>query len=196
VPLFEEAVAGLKVSGGPNSRNTVYEMQALGQAYAKAGRLADSEQILEEVVHLYRTKPIAQYDDAPTAMAQLGQTLIREGKYDEAESILRESRTNSAIQLSPWLSAFAQSLLGEVLVHQKKYAEAEPLLSQGYRGLKDNQNAIPGDQVRTLTEAAQRLVALYTDWGKPELVAQWSATVESQRKEKAATTTTRSVISQ
>ena len=40
-------------------------------------------------------------------------------------------------------------------------------------------HGIGGNRSKMLTEAAQRLVALYTAWGKPDLAAKWTATVNS-----------------
>jgi serine/threonine protein kinase len=187
VPLFEEDVAGMKVASGPNNPNTLGEMQALGQAYREAGRLTDSERLLEETLRLYRATDVSQNLDAAGAMANLGQTLIREGKFTEAESLLRESLAISAKLSDPLLPSYAQSVLGESLAGEKKYADAEPLLLQGYRGMKENENHVYGNRAKKLMEAAHRLVALYTAWGKPDSAAQWSATLDSLRK--AAPTT-------
>ena len=188
VPLFEETVAGRKAARGPNDPNTLSEMQGLSLAYQKAGRLGDSQRLLEETVNLYKTNGISEIPDAGVAQARLGLTLICEGKFDEAEPLLRNALAIFAKFPDPFWTSYIQSLLGEALVGQKKYADAEPLLLQGYRGMKENENQIGGNRAGALTDAAQRLVTLYTDRGKPDSAAQWSATVDSIRK--AAPTTT------
>ena len=48
--------------------------------------------------------------------------------------------------------------------------------------MKEKENLIYGDRAKRLMDAAQRLVALYTDWGRPNSAAQWSATLDSIRK--------------
>jgi eukaryotic-like serine/threonine-protein kinase len=95
---------------------------------------------------------------------------------------LRESLAISVKVSDPLLPSYAQSLPGEALAGQKKYADAEPLLLKGYRGMKEKENLIYGDRAKRLMDAAQRLVALYTDWGRPNSAAQWSATLDSIRK--------------
>jgi eukaryotic-like serine/threonine-protein kinase len=85
------------------------------------------------------------------------------------------------------LYSYTQSVLGEALVGQKKYSDAEPLLLQGYRGLKEKENLIDGNRTRTLTEAAQRLVVLYTDWGKPDSAAQWRLAQPASTQQAAST---------
>jgi len=64
-----------------------------------------------------------------------------------------------------------QSLLGASLMGQGKYAEAEPLLIAGYKGLKKLSPAIAVEA--NLPEAGQRLVRLYTAWGKPDQADEW-----------------------
>jgi hypothetical protein len=66
-------------------------------------------------------------------------------------------------------------LLGGSLLGQKMFAEAEPLLLQGYAGIKERESAIPLVSRVRLTEAVERLVRLYDDWGKPDEAAKWRA---------------------
>ena len=51
--------------------------------------MADSQQLLEETLRLYKTNQNSETPDAAFAQARLGQTLISEGKFDEAESPLQ-----------------------------------------------------------------------------------------------------------
>jgi hypothetical protein len=64
-----------------------------------------------------------------------------------------------------------QSLLGASFMGQGKCAEAEPLLLSGYEGLQKQSSAISVDA--NLPEAGQRLVQLYTAWGKPDQAGEW-----------------------
>jgi serine/threonine protein kinase/tetratricopeptide (TPR) repeat protein len=179
VSLFEEDVAGRKVLNGPTDLATLFEMQGLGQAYEQAGRLTDSERMLQDAVTQYKTRDISGNLDAAWALLRLGQTLIREGNFTQAESALRESLPILTKLSDDAGISNAQSLLGEALTGQKKYTDAEPLLLDGYRGLRNYQDQLSGNRPKKLTEAAQRLVALYTAWGKPDSAAQWRATVDS-----------------
>jgi hypothetical protein len=70
---------------------------------------------------------------------------------------------------------FAQSLRG-----QGKYAEAEPLLISGYEGLQKLSPAISAEA--NFPEAGQRLMRLYTAWGKPEKAAEWRQRLERPEK--------------
>jgi tetratricopeptide (TPR) repeat protein len=188
VALFEEVVAGRKAASGPNDPNTLAEMQKLGQAYQKAVRLADSQRVLEETVNLYKTNHIFETPDAAIALARLGLTLIREGKFEEAESQVRQATAIfTKFPISFWPS-YSQSILGEALAGQKKYGDAEPLLLQGYRGMKEMENQIAGNRAQLLMDAAQQLVGLYTAWGNADSAAQWSAVIDGMNRDLPATT--------
>jgi hypothetical protein len=77
------------------------------------------------------------------------------------------------MQPEDWQTFDAKSLLGGVLLAQRNYAEAEPLLVQGYEGMKQRQARFPAEISPRLTEALERLVRLYDDWGKNEAAARW-----------------------
>ena len=62
-----------------------------------------------------------------------------------------------------------------MLLGQGKYAEAEPLLLTGYAGMKQREKTIPAIGKPRLSEAADRLAALYTAWDKPAEAAKWRA---------------------
>ena len=65
------------------------------------------------------------------------------------------------------------SYLGESLHGLRRYAEAEPLLLDGYEGLSVRRAELTGTARRFLTEAENRVVALYKAWGKPEQARAW-----------------------
>ena len=185
IPLFEEEVARAKDLFGPTSPRALNAMQSLGQAYQEAGRWTDAQKLLEETLRLYRAGDISENPDAAGTMAKLGLTLICQGQFAQAEPPLRDALAIFAKLPPDWPAAYTQSLLGAALAGETKYAEAEPLLLQGYRCMKVRENQIPGNRAKLLADAAQRLVALYTAWGKPA-AAPWSATLDELRKSSPA----------
>jgi len=56
---------------------------------------------------------------------------------------------------------------------EKKYAEAEPLVLSGYQGMKERESKMPMGAKAFLKEDADRVVELYTAWGKPQKAAEW-----------------------
>jgi hypothetical protein len=62
-----------------------------------------------------------------------------------------------------------QSTLGGVLVDEKKYGEAEPLLTNSYEAIAQ----APGSTARVRDPALERVIALYEQWGRPDVAATW-----------------------
>jgi eukaryotic-like serine/threonine-protein kinase len=109
-------------------------------------------------------------------LTELGANLLKQNKHAEAERVLRECLpVLREKQPDAWTTFHTQSLLGEALSGQGKYAEAEPLLVHGYEGMKQRAATIPTNGKARLTEALERLVQLYDDWGKPDEAAKWRA---------------------
>jgi hypothetical protein len=107
-----------------------------------------------------------------TCLTALARLRLTQRKYTEAESLLREAMNGSGNQNTQiWDTFDRQSLLGASLLGQGKYAEAEPLLIAGYEGLRKLNPAISVDS--NLPQAGERLVQLYTAWGKPDQAGEW-----------------------
>src|SRR5262249_11558165 len=70
-------------------------------------------------------------------LAGLGQNLMRQAKWLEAEAVLRECLAiREQAQADAWTVFQLRSLLGGALLGQKKYDEAETLLRAGHDGMK------------------------------------------------------------
>jgi hypothetical protein len=117
---------------------------------------------------------------------------LRSGQ-SQAEPLLAQNLDRNRKGSNDWDRGHSESLLGASLLGQRKFDKAEPLLTGGYVGLKtyDAKNpASPWDvawRLKHLTEAGERVVRLYDEWGKPEKAAEWRAnlarevTVESNK---------------
>jgi len=109
------------------------------------------------------------------ALAYLGLTLERQRKYAEAEALLRECLAiREKKEPDAWTTFNTRSVLGGALLGQKKYAAAETLLLKGYTGLRQQEDKI-SVVFRTLrlTQALDRLVRLYDEWGDKDEAAKW-----------------------
>ncbi len=117
-------------------------------------------------------------DGLPLAaeLTKAGADLMTVAGAADAEPILRES-VGLYREQEPdgWRVFNAQALLGAALLGQQKYVDAEPHLTAGYAGLIARQAAIPPRDRTRPAEAAERLVDLYTRWGKPDEVKKWQA---------------------
>jgi tetratricopeptide (TPR) repeat protein len=68
----------------------------------------------------------------------LGETLIQENKYPEAEKLLRETMEIERRTLGPqqYDTLSSMGVLGQLLMKEKRYAEAEKLVREQLNGLK------------------------------------------------------------
>jgi hypothetical protein len=109
-------------------------------------------------------------------MAQLGNNLLKQARWPEAERVLRECLAiRQTAQPEDWSTSNTRSQLGGALLGQGKSAEAEPLILGGYEGLKARQARIPQPARPRLAEAAERVVQLYEAWNRPDRAAAWKA---------------------
>jgi len=74
-------------------------------------------------------------------------------------------------------------LLGAALVTQKKYAAAESRLLDSYNGRIHRKLLEVQLNLFTAQEAAEWLVRLYDEWGKPEEAAKWREKLGAVREE-------------
>jgi hypothetical protein len=108
------------------------------------------------------------------AIESLGFVMLREQKYRDAEPILRQLvaiRDEKSPQ--PWRPGFARNLLGASLAGQRRFAEAEPLIVGGYEQMVAQRSTIPAFFHVFFTDSGQRVVDLYTAWGKPAQAGAW-----------------------
>jgi tetratricopeptide (TPR) repeat protein len=101
------------------------------------------------------------------------------GRCAEAEPHLREAVEIAQAKYPPGHPSItaAQSSLGECLVRQKRYADAEPLLraaAERPAGARPEPN----------TQALQRLVDLYSAWGKSDQAVRWRERLEAAKMAK------------
>jgi tetratricopeptide (TPR) repeat protein len=181
IPLLEEVLKLRKAKLDPTNWQTLQSMWGLATNYERADRLEDAVQLCDEALKNYEAKfgpdNPASFETRAVRDVALGRLLLQKKKYAEAEPPLQRygafiERDKSGESASRFP---LDSLLGESLLGQKKYAEAEPRLIKGYSEMKRNEANIPAPLKHHLTEAGQRVVQLYDEWGKPEKAAEWRA---------------------
>jgi hypothetical protein len=122
--------------------------------------------------------PSGHYEIA-TSLSAVGAYLLKTGKPQEGEPLLREAweLRRKALPDGDRRTAAAASLLGGALTELGRCADAEPLLLSSYEAL----GAASGVATGQLTDARARIVKLYETWGKPAEAARWR-----DQKEKSA----------
>jgi serine/threonine protein kinase/Flp pilus assembly protein TadD len=153
----------LKVARALN--NLGYVLQAKGDAH-------EAENNYREALAMVTPASDTSRFDRGIYLRNLASVLLIEKQATEAEVHAREaSSIFHSQETQPWRAHDADSVLGGCLLAQGKFQEAEPLLIQSYPILlKDS-----GDGAKHAAEARQRIVDLYTAWGKPERAAEYRA---------------------
>jgi serine/threonine protein kinase len=183
IRCLEEALAAIRKIPGPLPPTLAWVPSELASSYDRAKQYAKSETLYREFLQQGR-KQFGD-DDPRTAgrMAQLGLNLLAQKKHAEAEATLRDCLAmRDKKQPEEWTTFNTKSMLGEALVGQKKYAEADPLLLAGYEGMKQREDRIPPQGKVRLTEAAERLVALYDATGQKDKADAWRQKLEAAKK--------------
>jgi eukaryotic-like serine/threonine-protein kinase len=173
-PLFRRALETYRSRQRPEGELTNDLTGDLGHLLDRTDRAAEAEALYLDSTMRARNQFGPADPRTAMAMAQLGVSLIQQGKWLAAEPVLREClAVREKIQPEEYTTFSTRSLLGGSLLGQKKYAEAEPLILAGYKGLKAREAKIPPQVKFRLTEAAERVLKLYKVWGKKDQADEW-----------------------
>src|SRR5262249_40891842 len=117
------------------------------------------------------------------ALTSLVENLLKQQKYADAETLLREClKIREQKHPDNWRTFHTRSMLGASLLGQKKHADAEPLLAAGYEGMREREARIPVPGRFRLMDALERLVQLYETTGQKEQAAAWRTKLETSRE--------------
>jgi hypothetical protein len=109
---------------------------------------------------------------------RIGRLMVDHEEYANAEPVWREWLQLRERFAEHWSLYEGQSYLGASLLGQQRYDEAEPLLITGYEGLIRHRQAIDSFNQQAPHRAAQRLINLYEQWGKPAQAQLWQQKAE------------------
>ena len=174
--LIEDALR--RARGRPETTSLVAWFKVvLAKAYEACGKFSAAEPVFKDQLTQARASFGPHDPRTAGAMTELGQNLLNQQRWSEAEPILRESLAIRAkAQPDAWSTFNTCSMLGGALLGQGRVAEAEPLIVRGYDGLKAREAKIPGiSKARVTNGSRNRLVVLYEQSGRPVEAAPWSA---------------------
>jgi hypothetical protein len=176
IALGERTLERREATLGPGHADTFASLTLLYRAYEQAGVPDRKEHVLREILEFPRREAHARTAEVAAGMAALGQDWLNQGRYAEAEQILRECVAIREEEMAgSWGHFNALSLLGGALLGQGNHAAAEPLLLRGYEGLKKQKATIPAPAVGRVPEALGRIIRLYEATNQPEKARRWRA---------------------
>lgn len=168
--VIEEGTNLYARAQGDDNPNVAFGFASLAMAHYDERRYDLAEQDARRALRIVEKLPKRSHYYAGV-IAPLGLILSKTGRSNEAEALLREAlaiRQERAPRRSN-VVAIALGNLGECLTSERRYAEAEPLLTESYETLK----SIHVPQSPVLRQAAERLVELYSEWGRPRQAARY-----------------------
>ncbi|MBX3359479.1 MAG: serine/threonine protein kinase [Phycisphaeraceae bacterium] len=176
VPLLERAVAirlkYFKETDPRVAESRMWLVRAMlkGSDQSEA-RLADAEALARKVQDATRQTSLSGAK-ASEARATLAAVLLRQGRAEEAEPLLRSAVSSSKSVRNPSAAEIAdrESLYGECLTQLGRYDEAEGLLLASLSSLR----SVKGDESQRTRDAAARLMGLYVAMGEPARAEKWA----------------------
>jgi eukaryotic-like serine/threonine-protein kinase len=171
-PVLTKALEIRRRVLGVDHPDTIKSMNSLALLYRSEGKPAEAETLLAPVFEARRRLLGPAHPDTISTMALLADVRVQQKKYTGAETLLHEAQ-NSKETPNSWEQYWSQNLLGASLAGQSRYAEAESLLVSGYQGMIQREASIPLEDRAVLSEAGQRIVQLYENWGQLEKATEW-----------------------
>jgi len=171
----KEAIALLSLSDFMT--RTKFE-QTLSEYYREAGDLGALEEWYRDKLARARASTPPGSLAVAVSLDMLGQFLLEQKRYAEAEPVLREvlDIARAALPKHHWRISQAESTVSVALAGQGRFEEAEPLIVAAYNHMKHNPQ-VPADDVR---RALENVVFLYTAWQKPDEAAKYRAMIASK----------------
>jgi serine/threonine protein kinase len=150
-------------------------VQTLGLVKMRAGHPADAEPLVRESLDIYTRAYGPRHEFVASSNVTLGAVLAAEGKYEDAARAYADAIDVFAALFGAddGRLANARSGRGACLTKLARYDEAEQLLLEAHRSL-----AKTGLNRAALVKTTERLVDLYTAWGKPDKAKEWKARLE------------------
>ncbi|HTE43072.1 MAG TPA: tetratricopeptide repeat protein, partial [Steroidobacteraceae bacterium] len=169
--IYREAIGIRRKVLGPEHPEYAWTLNNYADHLVRRQRYAEAVPLAREVLAL-RGKTLPDTNImVSSAMAVLGRALGPLGETEEADRLLHEAldlrRQN--LPAGHWAIASIESMIGANLTLMKGYDEAESMLVASEQKLV----AARGEGAPIIADARQRLVDLYTAWGKPEAAERW-----------------------
>jgi hypothetical protein len=186
IPLLEKVIELRMEKIGPDHPHTLTSLHSLGVMHTRYVIGPDFKPCYVTRLPALRKRLRADSLVWVAVAAATADQLLADRNHAGAEPLLREClTTREAKQPDAWMTFHTKSRLGEALVGQKKYAAAEPLMLAGYEGLKRREADIPPPSRACLTQALERLVELYTAWGKVDEADNWRKRLDDHKQKES-----------
>ncbi len=166
--LYRQSLEMRRKLYGARHFNVAAVLNNLAHVLAAQGNAAAAEPLYREAISIVEETKGRNHFSRGVMLRNLASVLVSLGKASECEAKAHEAMAIfRGSQGDPWRVADAESVLGSCLAGQGRFSEAEPLLLRSLPVLQKDSGPTYA------SAAAQRIVDLYTAWGKPERAAEY-----------------------
>jgi non-specific serine/threonine protein kinase/serine/threonine-protein kinase len=174
IARMEEALARARQIPGPMPARLLWVPGMLAETYDRGGQYSRSEPLYRWLVEQARKGGQSNQTRLAYLLNRLGLNLLRQGKSDGADPILRESLAiYEKTTPTHWKAFETKALLGGALLGQKKYAEAGPLLHAGYQGMSERADRTPPADRARMRETLDWLIEQAEAQQDRDAAAKW-----------------------
>lgn len=175
--LLQHALTVVEHAPGDNERRIGFIMGDLAYVALQTGDFKKAEADNKREVEIFRTIYGPRHQFTAKALRNLGTVYTAEGRYPDAENVLRQALDiyTQALPSGALNIGIAQVELGRVLLREKRYHEAEPYSLAGYEVIK--QQAKPS--LDYLRSARADLIEIYSALNQPGKAAQFQEPLTS-----------------
>ncbi|MCZ6690273.1 MAG: serine/threonine-protein kinase [Planctomycetota bacterium] len=178
--LYRRALAARRRVLGEEHPDTLMSVSDLAALLKDRGDLEEAESLCRQALEARRRTLGDRHPDTLQSMSNLGTLLRAQGQLAEAERLGKRifDLARSTLAEGDWRRGNFQALYGLILLDLERYEEAETHLLGGYWVLRDSLGA----RNKLTRSVVQKLVDLYTAWGKPEKAEQYRALLPSEEE--------------
>jgi tetratricopeptide (TPR) repeat protein len=134
VALLTDAIQQIEKSRGPEDTALVKHFDLLATIYGETNREAQAEPLWRRSLEIRRKHLGPDHPEVIGSGDKLALSLIAQGKYAEAEELLRKALAHREANVADEASLMPSlNRMAELFLKQKKYAEAEPFATRAVK---------------------------------------------------------------
>ncbi len=175
--IFRKVIAAHEKTLGLLHQETLMSQFNLGYVFMSQNRYSEAEAWLRKAYEGRKKTFGEQHVMTSIAGNWLLLSLENQEKYEEAEPMLRQQFADRERENpQSWLTSNTRSRLGRAVLASGQTPEARKLILDGFEQLKARQEEIPfAWRGLRLREAAQRVIDLFEQTGKPAEAQKWKS---------------------
>jgi serine/threonine protein kinase len=178
IALFEKMITRAKAQPAKDLFGLPLLTQNLADAYQNHKEPKEAERLFRQALSMRELQSGSNSPSTAYSLTALGVFLVKQQRFQEAEGYFSNALAiQEAVYPGRWATLNTRGWLGLSYLGQRDFTNAEPLLLSSYAGIKEQAGERQLDSKNILGNPIERLVRLYTEWGKPDEAENWKKTL-------------------